>query len=98
MTRIFLSPAAENDSVEIWAYIAEDNPSAADGLLQRFDELFRALPNQPYLGKSVPQLAPNLRFVPIGTYLVFYRALENGVEIVRILHGARDVVAEFFRE
>jgi len=98
MPRIVIAPAAKNDAVEIWAYIAEDNPAAADGLLDRFDDMFRTLTEQPHLGKTVPQLAPNLRFLPIGTYLVFYRPLEDGVEIARILHGARDVTAEFFRE
>jgi toxin ParE1/3/4 len=53
---------------------------------------------QPNLGKAVEELAPNLRFVPVGSYLIFYRPLGDGAEIVRLLHGARDVTAEFFRE
>ena len=83
MPRIILSPAAEIGAVEIWAYIAEDNPPAADGLLQRLDKVCRTLAIEPQLGKPVPKLAPNLRFLPIGTYLIFYRPLEDGVEIVR---------------
>jgi toxin ParE1/3/4 len=84
--------------VEIWAYIAEDNPAAADGLLDRFDAMVRTLAVQPHLGKALAELAPDLRFMPIGAYLIFYRPIEDGVEIVRILHSARDVTAEFFRE
>jgi toxin ParE1/3/4 len=46
----------------------------------------------------VDLLEPKLRFIPVGSYLVFYRSLPDGVEIARILHGARDITAEFFRE
>ena len=98
MPRIIRAPAAKADAVEIWAYIAEDNPSAADRLLDRFDKIFRSLATQPHLGKAVDELHPGLRFFPMGSYLVFYRPLEDGVEIVRLLHGARDITAEFFRE
>ena len=97
MARIVQAPAAEADAVEIWVYIAQDNPDAADRLLGRFDNLFRLLASQPQLGKSVEDLAPNLRFVPLGNYLIFYRPRTDGVEIVRILHAARDITDEFFR-
>src|ERR1043166_7569139 len=98
MARIIRAPAAEADAVEIWAYIAADNPSAADRLLNRFDRIFLKLSAQPHLGKAVEEIAPRLRFIPIGSCLILYRALEDGVEIARILHGARDITAEFFRD
>jgi toxin ParE1/3/4 len=98
MARIIQAPAAKADAVEIWAYIAQDNPDAADRLLDRFDKLFRLLASQPLVGKSVQEFAPHLRFVPIGNYLIFYRPTQERIEIVRILHGARDITAEFFRE
>jgi len=98
MKRVIRAPAAEADAVEIWSYIAEDNPSAADRLLERFDRTFHKLADQPHLGKSVEEIAPKLRLFPIGSYLVFYRSIEDGVEIVRLLYGARDITAEFFRD
>lgn len=52
---------------------------------------------QPELGRKVEELARDLRFIPSGNYLVFYRPLSDGIEIVRLLHSARDVTAEFFR-
>jgi len=96
MARIIQAPAAEADAVEIWTYVAQDNPDAADRLLDQFDDLFRLLVSQPLLGKSIEKLAPKLRFVPIGNYLIFYRPTRDGIEIVRILHGARDITADFF--
>jgi len=97
MARIIRAPAAKADAVEIWKYIAADDVHAADRLLGRFDRLFGTLATQPELGKPVDELAPNLRFMPLGSYLIFYRPAEGGVEIVRLLHGARDITAEFFR-
>jgi len=67
MARIIQAPAAEADAVEIWAYIAQDNIEAADRLLQRFDQLFRLLASQPFLGKSVGELGADLRLVPLGS-------------------------------
>ena len=96
MARIIRAPAAEIDAVEIWVYIALDNPAAADRLLEKFDQMFVTLSLQPHLGKSVEILAPGLRFIPIGSYLVFYRPIDEGVEIVRLLHGSRDITAEVF--
>ena len=78
--------------------IAQDSIEAANRLLDRFDRLFRLISTQPRLGKAVEELAPRLRFVPLGSYLVFYQPVDNGVQIVRLLHGARDITAEFFRE
>lgn len=98
MARVVRTSAAKADARDIWTYIAQDNPDAADRLLDRFDKLFRMLALQPLVGKSVEELVPNLRFVPVGNYLIFYRPAKDRIEIVRILHGARDITAEFFRE
>ncbi len=98
MPRILRAPAALSDAVEIWSYIAQDNPDAADRLLDRIDGMVQMIAAQPELGRGVEELAPNLRFVPIGNYLIFYRPVAGGVEIVRLLHGARDIAVDFFRE
>jgi toxin ParE1/3/4 len=98
MQQIVRSPAAQADAIEIWAYIAEDNAPAADRLLARFDEAVRKIVLQPFIGKSVHEIAPGIRFIPVGSYLIFYRVVDRGVEIVRILHGARDIGADFFAE
>ena len=98
MPRVIRSPLTKTDAAEIWAYIAEDNPIAADRLMDRFDHLFRKLSPQPLIGKPVDEFGHSIRLFPLGSYLVFYRAIDDGVEIARILHGARDITAEFFRD
>jgi toxin ParE1/3/4 len=44
----------------------------------------------PQLGRRREELSPRLRSFPVGRYVIFYRPLENGIEIARVLHGARD--------
>lgn len=48
------------------------------------------------MGRKVEELAPNLRSFPIGSYLIFYRPIEDGIQLIRILHGARDITPEYF--
>lgn len=46
-------------------------------------------------GKSRDELAPGMRSFPIGRYVVFYMPLEDGIDVIRVLHGARDIEAVF---
>ena len=88
-------PLALQDLDEIWDYIAQDNPPAADELLGMIEEKCCLLAEYPNLGTSCDNLHPSLRFLPVGKYLLFYMPLENGIDLVRVLHGARDLESLF---
>lgn len=90
MARISQSRDADFDLLEIWAHIACHRLDAAD----RFDEVFQLLARSPLIGRSVDWLLPGLRRFPVGEYLVFYVPADEGVRIVRVIHGARDVTPE----
>jgi toxin ParE1/3/4 len=47
------------------------------------------------MGMSRDELTTGLRSQPVGNYLIFYFPLEDGIDIVRVLHGSRDVDAIF---
>ena len=49
------------------------------------------------MGRSRSELAPDLRSFPFEAYVIFYRPLDNGVEIVRVIHGSRNIES-LFRE
>ncbi len=87
--RLLRTARAEEDLVEIWGYIARDNPSAADRLLDVFDEKSRSLAHNPKIGKARDDVAAGLRHFPVGRYLILYRDIGDGVEIVRYVHGMR---------
>ena len=80
---------ADEDLIDIWVYIAQDNPDAADHLLDEFEKKFALLAGQPRLGTARSDIAPGLRHFPMGSYLILYREIDDGIEVVRVVHGAR---------
>ena len=86
---------AELDRVEIALRIARDNPAAADRLLETVDEKCRLLARMPEMGRQRFDLAQNLRSLPVGDYVIFYRPVPDGIQVIRVLHGARDIPTLF---
>lgn len=86
---------AEEDLIDIWIYIAQDNPAAADRLLDKIDGKIILLAEQPALGPAREDIAPELRYFPIGNYLILYRIITDGIEVVRIVQGARNLKSLF---
>jgi toxin ParE1/3/4 len=70
-------------------YIARNNPAAADRLLDVFDEKSQALARNPQMGRVREDVAAGVRHFPVGKYLILYRELGGGVEVVRYVHGMR---------
>ena len=91
MLRILKRPEAENDLEEIWLYIAQDNPDNADKLLDEIEETSHRLAQFTNMGRNRDELHPGLKSFPLGKYLIFYLPISNGLEIVRVLHGMRDI-------
>ena len=68
-----------------------DNPVAADRVIDQIEAAEDRLALFPNLGRARPEIAIDLRSWPIGEYLIFYRVERDRLEIVRVLHGARDL-------
>lgn len=93
MAEAIISPQALQDIGDIRSYIAMDNPESAERIVQAFESSTALLATQPELGPCKPRLR-GLRLwggTEFPSYLMFYRVREGQVEIVRVLHGARDV-------
>lgn len=90
-----VSALAAVDIDEIWFYIAEDNPDAADKFTRKLTAQFSKLATMPEIGRTREELSHELRSLPVGRYIIFYRPNENGIEIVRVLHGARNLPSLF---
>jgi toxin ParE1/3/4 len=95
MARVVLRPLAATDVDQIWDYIAEDSPEHADAWVDRLDAKLRVLASQPMIGRAREELAPRLRSLPFGRYAIFYLPLHDGIDVVRVLHSARDIDAVF---
>ncbi len=96
MATVLRRPRAEDDLIEIWTYIARDNPVAADSVLDAVETTIGMLLEMPEAGvryaSRIRRLA-GLRFFPVRgfhAYLIYYRPIEDGIEIVRVLRGERD--------
>ena len=85
------TPQAERDLVEIWQYIADDDESAADRTLDRFERALLTLSEHPRAGRARPELAPDLRSDPVGNYVLFYRPTTSDIELIRVRSGYLDV-------
>ncbi|MFH1135540.1 MAG: type II toxin-antitoxin system RelE/ParE family toxin [Pseudomonadota bacterium] len=93
MPVIVKRPRAKSDLVEIWNYIAADSEERADAFIKMIDCKFESLAEQPQVGRVREELSKGLRSFPVGRYIIFYRPYSDGVEIVRVLHGSRDLEA-----
>lgn len=87
--RLHRTARAELDLIDIWDYIARFNPQAADRIVGVLDAKSLALARNPYLGMARDDIAEGVRHFPVGNYLILYRALSDGIEVVRYVHGRR---------
>lgn len=95
MRRLTFAPAARDDLLSIFDGIATDNPDRALSFLAELDAKARAVAERPFSFPARDDLLPGLRSAVHGRYLLFFRADDADVRIVRVLHGARDLGAHF---
>jgi toxin ParE1/3/4 len=86
---------AELDRVEIILHIARDNPVAAERFLNTIDDKCRLPAQMPEPGRKRFELAPELRSLAVGNYVIFYRPVADGIQLIRVLHGRRDIQTIF---
>ncbi|MBL9091388.1 MAG: type II toxin-antitoxin system RelE/ParE family toxin [Planctomycetaceae bacterium] len=89
--RVYLTPTASRELEEISDRIALDRPSASEKWLRETFRLFEILAAQPEAGERVhTRSLGSARRVAHGNYIIYYRPLPNGAEVLRVIHGARD--------
>ncbi len=100
MSRIIRRPRARADIEEQAFRIADDNPEAARRFLAEVERSLGLLAGMPGMGTARPRLNPalrGLRMFPVGggfeNHLIFYRPIRDGIELIRVLHGMRDIEA-----
>jgi len=91
MSRYRLSRTAHADLDDSWLHIATDSLAAADRFVDELIAKFQILATQPGMGRLREELADSLRSFPVGNYVIFYRPIPDGVEVVRVLSGFRDI-------
>lgn len=95
MARVHRTEPAKRDYHSIWSYIAERNVTAADRLLRKIDEKLDAYAEWPGMGRLRTEFGPAIRTFTVGDYVVFYRPVQDGIELLRVIHGMRDLHRAF---
>ena len=96
MSAVTKRPLALADLAEIWSFIADDSEANADRFLSRLEAKLQLLATQAHMGRLRAELMPGLRSFPYARYMVFFMPAHGGIEIVRVLHSARDIAADDF--
>ena len=98
MSRNFLlTPQAEADALAIWEYIADDDSeTAADRVIARLYDECQRLGDMPGIGHQRENLLDQQhKFWSVWSYLIVYRWKVKPIQIIAIVHGARDLDAFF---
>lgn len=82
---------AEDDLLDIWEFIAKDDPSAANNIVQKLDARSHELLEHPKMGVARNDVAKGMRHLVMSSYLILYRIDGEDIEVVRYLHGARNL-------
>ncbi len=93
MARLVKSPQAERDLLDTWQHIAIDSIIAADKVVKTIIEKIKTLEDYPRLGRARDDLREGLRCYAVVPYLIIYQYDEASdlVNVIRVLHGARDL-------
>ena len=93
MKIVWTDPAVK-DLHELHAYIARDSEMYASGFVERIILAAERLVEHPKIGRSVPEVNdPNVRELIYQRYRLIYRIKGDWIEILSVIHGARDLEA-----
>jgi toxin ParE1/3/4 len=95
MSRYVINVLASQDLNDIADYFFENSVEAGERFFQSFNRKCQQLVAFPNSGKSYESIRPGLRGLSFEKYIIFYRILEDGIEILRVVSGRRDFPSLF---
>lgn len=95
MPRLFFAPSALADLQGIGDTISADDPIAAGRFIEKVKKICGLIADQPHIGRVRNEISDidrrEIRSFPVGRYVVFYCSTKRGVEVLYVIHGARDL-------
>lgn len=88
-----LLPQAAIDLESIGDYISGHDPRAAVRFVDTLERRWDLLTLPPFSGAPRDDIAPGIRHLVVGDYLTLYRVGGDAIEILRVLHGHRNIEA-----
>lgn len=89
---LVIAPAARQDLLDIFDYIARDNPSAAAKWVEKIEQRCKLIATTPEFGDKRPEYGTNIRSSAVGRFVIFFRPVADGIEVVRVIPGDRDIL------
>jgi toxin ParE1/3/4 len=96
--RVLHTARARRDLIDIWLEVSSDDAAAADDLYNRLEARVEVLKRFSEAGPRRPDIAPDARVLMEPPYLILYRIIRSNVQIVRVLHSARNIDRRLFAE
>jgi toxin ParE1/3/4 len=93
--RYVINILATQDLKEIANYFTTNSIEAGEQFFRKFDRRCEQLINFPNIGRSYAEIYPDLRGLPLDGYIIFYRVLDDGIEILRVVNARRDLPSIF---
>ncbi|MCC5872856.1 MAG: type II toxin-antitoxin system RelE/ParE family toxin [Gammaproteobacteria bacterium] len=87
--RIVRTRRADEDLIDIWQSIADDDFAAADRILDAIDARCQQLLRHPFSGTAREDIGRGMRHLVAGHYIILYRVESEFIRVVRVLHGRR---------
>ena len=97
MKGLRVSAAAERDLDDIWHYVATNSGSLerANTFVDAITQRLSILAHSPKAGTLRSEIDLDVRGLPVGDYIVYYRENKQWITISRIIHGSRDQEAAY---
>ena len=92
--QFYLADLADQDILDIAVYLARFGVNVANRAIDRLNEAFQTLSEFPGMGRGRDEVRKGLRSFPVDQFVVYYGSVPDGIRIVRILHGSRDITNE----
>jgi toxin ParE1/3/4 len=92
VSKVRYTRRAREDLLDLWLYVARRNSeTVADRIYDRIEESCLLLRDHPELGPARSEIAEDARALVVERWLALYRLVEDGVQVVRIIDGSRDL-------
>jgi toxin ParE1/3/4 len=91
MNRLLITLDGSRDLSEISDYFLAQSVDAGERFVEAFGKKCQYIAQFPYLGRSIREISPNLRGVPLMGYIIFYQIVDDSIEILRVIRGYRNL-------
>jgi toxin ParE1/3/4 len=93
--KIIVSDEADNDLLLIFSYLSQNSSQAAELFASEIDRCLANVSAFPFSGSPRPRLGSDIRGIVVPPYLILYAVRSDHITILRVLHGSRNIEAEF---